>query len=111
MKDFEPKELYFDKDGVNKKEDLDGKINEIKIYLKTQFEIDTEKKDSKTIDKSIKNKSIFKSDKDLTSCNKGLMDIKREMNQAKKENNYSLVRSKSNCEGKIELYLLTLINF
>jgi len=111
LKDFEPKELYFDKDGVNKKEDLDGKINEIKIYLKTQFEIDTEKKDSKTIDKSIKNKSIFKSDKDLTSCNKGLMDIKREMNQAKKENNYSLVRSKSNCEGKIKLYLHTLIIF
>jgi len=54
------KEENCDGAGVDKKEDLRDKINEIKIYLKNQFAKGSEKKDSDTTDCYIINSHKFK---------------------------------------------------
>lgn len=82
-----------------KKEDLGDKINEIKIYLKSQFEKGSDKKDFEFIESSEhKNKEIFNRS-NLSNHQTDILNQRKEM--CKEKTNYFLYRSNSNCQGII----------
>lgn len=85
---------------IYKKEDLEEKINQIKIYLKTQFEKGSEKMDYENINNRKDIDSIHTNDNNNNEkSNLSIKSNGNELNQSKKENNFSYIRSKSNCEG------------
>ncbi len=95
---------------MSKKENLDEKINEIKIFLKAEFDKEGGQIDCKNYQTRDKfdinsfNKISNDQGMDLSNEENCLLDYtqKREKQSIKKDKkkNYIQIRSKSNCEGK-----------